>query len=70
MCKPDGQWDEVAENKMINFAESGHAKFRASSALERGELTSNGKGMKTIHFNVSDETIELYPSISSVSTEQ
>ena len=36
--KPDGQWDEVAENMMINFAESGHPIFRASSAFERGEL--------------------------------
>ena len=24
VCKPDGQWDEVAENMMINFAESEH----------------------------------------------
>ena len=58
-CKPDGQWDEVAENMMINFAESGHLFFRASSASERGELKSKGKGMNTIHFNGSDETIEL-----------
>ena len=53
-CKPDGQWDEVAENMMINFAES---IFRASSASGRGDLKS--KGMKSIHFNGSDETIEL-----------
>ena len=44
---------------MLNFAESGHPVFRASSALERGELKSKGKGMKSIHFNDSDETIEL-----------
>ena len=59
MCKPDGQWDEAAENVMINFAESGHLKLRTSNALERGELKSKGKGMKSIHFNGSDETIEL-----------
>ena len=59
VCKPDGQWDEVAENMMINSAESGNPKFRASSALERGELKSKGKGMKTIHYNGTDETIEL-----------
>ena len=45
VCKPDGQWDEVAENMMINFAESGNPIFRASSAPERGELESKGKGM-------------------------
>ena len=59
VCKPDGQWDEVAENMMINFAERGHPIFRASNAVERGELKSKGKGMKTIHFNGRDETTEL-----------
>ena len=44
---------------MLNFAESGHPVFRASSALERGELKSKGKGVKTIHFDGSDESIEL-----------
>ena len=44
---------------MLNFAESGHPVFRASSALERGELKSKGKEVKTIHFNGRDETIEL-----------
>ena len=34
VCKPDGQWDEFAENMMINSAESGNPMFRASSALE------------------------------------
>ena len=44
---------------MLNFADSGHPVFRASSALERGDLRSKGKGVKTIHFNGSDETIEF-----------
>ena len=57
--KPDGEWDKTAENMMLNFAENGHPACRASSALERGELKSKGKGVKTIHFNGSDETIEL-----------
>ena len=42
---------------MLNFAESGHPVFRGSSAWERGELKSKGKGVKTIHVNGSDETI-------------
>ena len=38
---------------------SGHPIFRASSALERGELRSKEHGKKSIHFNGSDENIEL-----------
>ena len=72
--KPDGEWDKTAEGMMLNFAESGHPVFRASSALERGELKAKGKGVNSIHFNCSDATIELIlrtvPSISSVSSEQ
>ena len=41
--KPDGDWDTIAERKMLNFAESGHPVFRATSALERGESKSKGK---------------------------
>ena len=57
--KPDGEWDKTAEGMMHNFAESGRPVFRASSDLERGELKSKGKGVKSVHFNGSDETIEL-----------
>ena len=38
--KPDGDWDKTAEQMMLNFAESSHPIFRASNALERGELRS------------------------------
>ena len=35
--KPLGEWDRVAaEQMMINFAESGHPVFRATSPLSRG----------------------------------
>ena len=57
--RTDGQWDEVAENMMIYFAESGHTLFRPSSAVERGDMKSKEKGMNSIQFNGSDETIEL-----------
>ena len=57
--KPDGECDKTAEGMMLDFAESGHPVFRATSALGRGELKSKGKGMNTIHFNCSDDTIEL-----------
>ena len=59
VSKPDGQWDEAAEDMMLNFAEGGHPTFRATSALERGELQSKGKAVKSIHSNGSDATIEL-----------
>ena len=57
--KPDGSWDQTAENMMSNFSESGHPIFRASSAFERGELRSKEHGQKSIHFNGSDDNIEL-----------
>ena len=57
--KLDGEWDKTAEDMMLNFAESGHPFFHASSALERGQLKGKGKGVKSIHFNGSDDTIEL-----------
>ena len=57
--KPDGEWEKTADGMMLNFAESGHPVFRATSALERGELKSKGKGKKAFHFNGSDETTEL-----------
>ena len=30
--KPDGEWDRTAESMMLNFAESRHPVFRATSA--------------------------------------
>ena len=36
--KPDGECDKTAEDMMVNFVESGHPVFRATNALERGEL--------------------------------
>ena len=57
--KPDGEWDMTAEIMMLNFAESGHPIFRATSALEERELRSKENGNKSIHFNGGEETIEL-----------
>ena len=55
--KPNVEWNRVAENMMINVAESGHPKFRVTSPLERGELKSKSGGKKTIHHNRSEETV-------------
>ena len=73
--KPNGEWNRVAAIMMINFAQSGHPVFEATSPLERGELKRKGGGKKTIHNNGSEETVELilrtvFLSIGSVSTEQ
>ena len=57
--RPDGSWNQSAENTMANFSGSGHPIFRASSAFERGELRSKGGGKKSIHFNGGEENIEL-----------
>ena len=57
--KPNGEWDEVAEIVMKNFSESGHPDFRGSSAFDRGDLKSKGKGRSTVHSNSSDGTIEV-----------
>ena len=44
---------------MLHFAESGHPVFRATSALERGGLRSKEVGKNSVHFNGSEETVEL-----------
>ena len=44
---------------MISFCESGHPVFRGSSAVERGDLKSKGKGKSSMHFNGSEETVEV-----------
>ena len=49
---------KLFEDMMLNFAESGHPIFRATTAFERGELKCQGQVVKSIHFNGSDETIE------------
>ena len=56
---PDGDWDRTAERMMLNFAESSHPIFRATSTLERGEWRSKEKRKNSSHFKSSDENIEL-----------
>ena len=69
VSRPNGEWNNTAEVVMLNFAESGHPVFRATRALERGELKkSKGGGQKSIHFNGSEETVESI--LRTVCTEQ
>ena len=57
--KPIGEWDDVADIMITDISKSGHPVFRGSSASERGDLKSKGKGKLSIHFNGSDETVEV-----------
>ena len=72
---PQGEWDHVAEEMLLLFAESGHPIFRATTPLSRGQLKNKGKGKVSIHFSAVriqlTQFIALFSlSISSVSTGQ
>ena len=55
---PQGIWDNIAENMLIEFAESGCPIFRATTPLSRCQLKSKGRGKLSIHFAAVQETIE------------
>ena len=43
---------------LVEFAESGHPIFRATSPLSRGQLKSKGYGKLSIHYCADLETIK------------
>ena len=55
---PQGEWDKMAEKMLLEFAESGHPIFRATSPLSRGQLKSKGHGKLSIHCCADLETIK------------
>ena len=55
---PQGAWDNIAEEMLLEFAESGHPTFRATTPLSRGILKSKGHGKLSIHFTADSPTIE------------
>ena len=55
---PRGIWDNIAEEMLLEFAESGHPTFRATTPLSRGILKSEGHGKLSIHFAADDFTID------------
>ena len=64
---PQGEWDRVAEQMMIKFAESRHPIFRSTSPLSRGVLKSKGAGKLSIHYCADPGTIEtVFRTIISV----
>ena len=64
---PQGAWDNIAEQMLLEFAESGHPIFRATTPLSRGSLKSKGRGKLSIHFAADQDTIDtIYRIILSV----
>ena len=72
---PQGAWDHIADEMLLEFAESGHPIFRATTPLSRGR--SKAKGVENCQYT-SLQIIQqlklffaqLFPPISSVFTEQ
>ena len=54
---PQGAGDNIAEEMLLEFAESGHPTFRATSPVSRGILKSKGHGKLSIHFAADELTI-------------
>ena len=64
---PQGAWDNIADQMLLEFAESGHPTFRATTPLSRGQLKSKGHGKLSIHFAADQDTIDtIYRIILSV----
>ena len=55
---PQEAWDNIAEEMLLEFAESGCPIFRATTPLSRCKLKSKGHGKLSIHFAADQETIE------------
>ena len=64
---PQGEWDRIAEQMMLTFAECQHPVFRSTSPLSLGVLRSKGGGKLSIHYCVGPGTIEtVFRTIISV----
>ena len=53
---PPGAWDHIADEVLLEFAESGHPIFRATTPLSKCKLKSKGHGELSIHFAADQET--------------
>ena len=64
---PQGACDHIADEMLLEFAESGHPIFRATTPLSRGQLKSKGHGKLSIHFAADGDTVDtIYRVILSV----
>ena len=55
---PQRAWDHIEEEMLLEFAESGHPIFRATTPLSRSNLKSKGRRKLSIHFAADYPTIE------------
>ena len=55
---PQGAWDHIAEDMLLEFAESRHPIFRATTPLSRGQLKSKGRGELSMHFTADQDTVD------------
>ena len=55
---PQGIWDHIADEMLLEFAESGCLIFRATTPLSRSKLKSKGHGKLSIHFTADYQTID------------
>ena len=55
---PQGEWDHIAEDMLLRFAESGHPTFRATNPLSRGILQKQRTWKLSIHFAADEHTID------------
>ena len=67
---PQGAWDHIADEMLLEFAESGHPIVRATTPLSRGILKSKGHGKLSIHFTADYPTIETIFRIIIISANQ
>ena len=55
---PLGAWGHIADEMLLEFAESGHPIFRAKTPFSRSKLKSKGYGKLSIHFTADYPTTE------------
>ena len=55
---PQGAWDHIADEMLLEVVLSGHPIFRATTPFSRGILKSKGHGKLSIHFTADYPTIE------------
>ena len=57
---PQGIWDHIADEMLVEFAESECPIFCATTPLSRCKFKSKGHGKLSIHFAADQETIETF----------
>ena len=74
---PQGAWDNIAEEMLLEFAGSGHLTFPCNDSIVQGSVSSRAKDMENCRYTSLQMNSELtqffalsFLSISSVSAEQ